>query len=306
MASTYDKGQAAPRPSLRDPDPGDSRRPRRRLRASGDEDDRVRDGAAIASLIEGEILPRLIGTDTSRRASTAAGFAPGSITTTDVMAFAPLAFEVEADELLAFVEQVRLRGHSVEDLCCDLLAPAARVIGEWWVDDRASFFDVTMALWRLQEVVHELSARVPPPLVGGAPRRRALFAPMPGDQHGFGTLLLEEVFVRAGWITDRLSDPRALDLADRVAADWFDLAGLTVSCDSHIGALPAVIATIRAASRNPRLRVMVGGPALLRDPSIATRVGADGTARDARLAVTVASRLVDDAVAGSGPRHDGH
>lgn len=46
---------------------------------------------------------------------------------------------------------------------------------------------------------------------------------------------------------------------------------------------------------SPEIRifsVMVGGRVFIEDPSLAVRVGADGTAPDARLAVSMAGALV--------------
>ena len=105
-----------------------------------------------------------------------------------------------------------------------------------------------------------------------------LFASMPGDQHSFGTVVIDELFRRDGWVTDRVSDAETPDLLKRAAADWFDMIGLTISCDCHIGALPSVIVGLRSVSRNPRVCVMVGGRVFSADPELAVKVGADGTA----------------------------
>ena len=183
------------------------------------------------------------------------------------------------------------RGATVEALLVDLLAPAARRLGEYWEEDRCDFVDVTMGLWRLQEVVHELAARGPVDRRHAAPR--ALFAAMPGDQHSFGAVVIEDVFARAGWATDRLGDTAMPELLDRAGEEWFDVIGLTVSCDSHTAALPSAIVALRNVSRNPRVVVMVGGRVFAENPRLASDVGADGTARDARSAVKMAQELID-------------
>ena len=59
----------------------------------------------------------------------------------------------------------------------DLLAPAARLLGEYWEDDRCDFVDVTMGLWRLQEVVHEIAARAPADRAAGGRRALARCSP---------------------------------------------------------------------------------------------------------------------------------
>jgi len=78
-----------------------------------------------------------------------------------------------------------------------------------------------------------------------------------------------------------------------VRDEWFDMAGLTVTCDCHIAPLPSIVRAVRASSRNPRICVMVGGRVFAHNPQLAASVGADGTAPDARIAMQVAGELVE-------------
>jgi len=251
----------------------------------------VADGHSLSNLVEREIIPRLVASYPVTGKLTAAGDS-GEITAEEVDAFAPLSLQVEADSLLDYVEAILRRGVGIDTLLVDLLAPAARRLGEYWEDDRCDFVDVTMGLWRLQEIVHELGARLPVERQAG-PGRKALFASMPGDQHSFGTVVVEELFCREGWLTDRMAEASTPDLLERVAGEWFDLIGLTISCDYHIAPLPSVIAALRNVSRNPHLCVMVGGRIFVDDPALATRIGADGTAADAKMAVSMALELIN-------------
>lgn len=253
-----------------------------------------RDGVktSLSTLIESEIIPRLMvahSTDIPQTLQTGSTVAimPG-----EVEALAPLALEVEADALLEHIEKVLDRGVEFDTLMVDLLAPTARLLGEYWEADVCDFIDVTMGLWRLQEVVHEIACRIPSERQAAAGGRRALFASMPGDQHNFGTIVIDELFRRDGWMTDRMSDAETSDLLHRASSEWFDMIGLTISCDCHIGSLPSIIVGLRSVSRNPQVCVMVGGRIFSADPHLAATVGADGTARDARLALTVAADLV--------------
>lgn len=245
---------------------------------------------SLSTLVEREIIPRLVATH-SRPAIRVVTTGPADISPEEVDAFAPLSLQVEADSLLDYVEAILQRGVGIDTLLVDLLAPAARRLGEYWEEDRCDFVDVTMGLWRLQEIVHELAARLPADHQPG-PGRRALFASMPGDQHSFGTVVVDELFCREGWATDRISEATTPELLERVAGEWFDLVGLTITCDYHMGPLPAVIAALRNVSRNPRLCVMVGGRMFADAADRAAEVGADGTAPDAKVAVKVAGELV--------------
>lgn len=255
---------------------------------------------SLSAMIEAEIIPRLVASRPASLAPVISGVTGGdapsdgptsAVTDRDVEEFTPLTLSAEADALMDFIEALIARGVPVDTVLVDLLAPTARQLGRYWEDDVCDFVDVTMGLWRLQEIVHELSAYLPAATWSG-PRWRALFTPMPGDQHSFGSILLDEISARSGWFTDRLGDVSESELLDRIAADPFDLVGLTVGCESHMAALPSLIEAVRRVSANPQVCVMVGGRIFVEAPARATEVGADGTAPDARIAVQVAGRLV--------------
>ncbi|MEN2787899.1 B12-binding domain-containing protein [Sphingomonas qilianensis] len=257
-----------------------------RLGDIGDPGDRDY-GLSLSRLIEREIIPRLMAVHAAepRQPLTEAP----AIDADEIAAFAPLVMQIDADALLAHVEAILDRGVAVETVMVDLLAPAARLLGEYWEDDRCDFVDVTMGLWRLQEVVHEIAARTP---TGSAGPYRALFVSMPGDQHSFGAVVIDEVFRRGGWQTERISDAHTAALLKCAVDHHYDLIGLTISCDCHIAPLPSIIAALRNVSCNPQVCIMVGGRVFSANPRLAREVGADGTARDAKLALTLAEDLV--------------
>jgi methanogenic corrinoid protein MtbC1 len=247
---------------------------------------------SLSKLIEGEIIPRLMVAHASESAQPAAIVTSTVITREEVEAFAPLVIQVEADLLLHHVEAILARGIPFESVLVDLLAPTARMLGAFWDTDQCDFVDVTMGLWRLQEIVHEMSGRLRAehPVTPGS--RRALFAPMPGDQHSFGTIMIDDIFRREGWLTERLTEAETADLLHYAESEWYDIIGLTVSCDCHIAHLRSTIAALRDVSKNPQVCVMVGGRIFSADPDLAEHVGADGTAGDAKSAPRVAYELV--------------
>ena len=183
-------------------------------------------------------------------------------------------------------------GVSVETIYLHLLAPAARRLGIWWEEDACDFVDVTMGLWRCQEIVHALSALIPGmvPLIGAD--RRALFSPAPGEQHGLGALIVEEFFRRDGWQTWSVPALNEAELVALVAGRAFDVVGMTVSLDRNVAPLGRSIAAARRASRNPQVIVLVGGRVFTERPALARDIGADGTAADGALAVQLAHSLL--------------
>jgi MerR family transcriptional regulator, light-induced transcriptional regulator len=245
----------------------------------------------VNSLIEGEIIPRLLMACTTG-ASPDDLRPPNIIDGAEIDRFAKLPLRLEAAGLLEQVDALIARGASVEMICLDLLAPAARCLGDMWDRDECDFIDVTMGLWRLQEVMREISARSPAGFRPYPEPRSALFCPMPGDLHHFGALMIEEVFARAGWQSEVLVKTERRELLDRLSHTPFDLVGLTLTRDCPSAAIGSLIKAIRSASANPHIAVIVGGRVVNLNPAIVEQSGADGTGRDALGALELAEQLV--------------
>lgn len=246
----------------------------------------------LGSLIEAEIIPRLLIAHPAPALVARLDGEPARIDPAEAAEFAPLPLILEADELLAQVEAFLDRGVSVESIFVDLLAPSARKLGKCWDEDSCDFVDVTMGLWRLQEVMREIAVRLPTVAQALCEPRSALFSPMPGEQHSFGALMVEEVFARAGWRSEALIEPCRQELLRSVAERSFDLVGLTISCDCPSRAVSDLITALRGVSRNPALQIFIGGQVVNANPGLVDQAGADGTAPDARSALALAERKV--------------
>lgn len=249
---------------------------------------------ALARVIESDIIPRLLMThrDDSRLARAAAQ-PDAAIPDGYADQFAAATLTEEVGPLLARVESLMTGGVTVETIYLQLLAPAARRLGAWWDEDACDFVDVTMGLWRCQEIVHALSALIPGAAPVAGAERRALFAPAPGEQHGLGALIVEEFFRRDGWQTWSVPALDADELVALVAGRAFDIVGLTVSVERHVEPLRRNITALRQASRNSDIIVLVGGRVFTERPELAAEIGADGTAADGALAVALADRLLN-------------
>lgn len=263
-----------------------------RRRTSG----QVEQADTVNSIIEAQIIPRLLmahsGVEPRTRPRLLRAISPD-----EASRFALLPLRLEAASLLEEVDAFIAKGASVETICLDLLAPAARKLGEMWERDECDFLDVTMGLWRLQEVMREVAARSPVDHGGLPLPHSALFSPMPGDHHNFGTLMLDEVFARGGWRSEALVKPERRELLDRLARQPFDLLGLTLARDCPSAALSNLIKAVRNVSANPHIIVLVGGRMINENPEIAMEVGADGTGGDALSALELANSLVMTAAA---------
>lgn len=250
--------------------------------------------AALATIIETQIIPRLMVAHMPVESLGAAqpvaegNWMPGEA---DVIRFAGEVLKRETSELLDLVEVQLAEGRSAETLLIHLLAPTARLLGGYWEDDRCDFVDVTMGLWRLQELTHVLAGRMRQP---SATTRtwRGLFGSLPGDQHRLGSQMVLEFFRNAGWEVQSVEADSSEAFLDIVAAAPFDLVGLSINQDSQVEALVPLVEAVRARSVNPDVLLMVGG-AILRDrPELAFLIGADATAADAPTAVLRAQSIL--------------
>lgn len=243
--------------------------------------------ALLARTLEAAIIPRLALTHRAA-APPPAGAVPAEPEIAALLHHVAGADLAAARALLA---ALRARDVPFERLMLDLLAPVARRLGEMWLADECDFGTVTVGVCCLQQLVMEQPADAAP-LRPPQAERRILLAPVPGEQHGFGLLLVGEMFRRQGWEVCSAAGATAREIVARARRQWFGLVGLSLADAGRLDVLASLIHDIRRASRNPRLGVLVGGVAFAERPDLAPLVGADATAADAQQAVLKAETLL--------------
>ncbi|MDP4006557.1 B12-binding domain-containing protein, partial [Methylobacterium sp. NEAU K] len=182
-------------------------------------------------------------------------------------------------------------GHPVDRLFLDLLAPSAALLGRMWDDDLCDFIEATTGVARLQCLVSRF--RVDGDAVPLDGQRRLLLMSAPGEQHTFGVRIVEQFLHRAGWVVSIGLSSSPEEIAALVASEWFGVVGLTLSNETRVDQLAMAIRSVREASCNRSIGVMVGGPVFLERPELVKQVGADASAVDAATAVLLAQRLLD-------------
>ena len=241
--------------------------------------------ARLVRTIEGEIVPRLI---LARHVSPTAPERETLIKApdaADVKELVRLLLAHDAVIASGYVEAVRHRGASLELVCMELLAPAARELGLLWEQDECDFMQVTVGLCRLHQVLREISIEFRPEDAAVQTDRSCLLAPIPGEQHTFGIMLVAQFLRRANWDVWHEFPDTLTDILQIVRANWFAVVGLSVGCDRRLDEVAAVIRAVRSASRNRAVGILVGGPLLVANPQAAASMGADATALDGMHAV---------------------
>lgn len=261
----------------------------RRMRSHGGETEESI--AGLAAAVEQEIVPRLVQGHRIAATQDAAPEALRRVDAADVEEFARIVLTADIAAVEAFVAMLRARPIGLEAIYMDLLEPTARRLGVMWDEDLCDFADVTLGMGRLQQVLRALGSEFRRELECAQHGRRLLLIPAPGEQHTFGLLIVADFFARDGWEV-RGCDAVGNGAFRAVREEWFDVVGLSAGCAGRLDVLAADIRAIRAASRNPAVGVLVGGPVFIAHPEYAARVGADGMAVDGRQAPGAADEVL--------------
>ena len=246
--------------------------------------------ARLARTIEADVIPRLV--QAHRPAVAPPHLSLVTTASIDVEVFLRQIIDSSDTDVAHALARLRDGGVSVESLYLDLLAPTARRLGEMWEDDTADFSTVTIALGRLQRLLRELSPAFGTEIEHPTHGRRALFVQPRDEQHSFGLSMVAEFFRREGWDVIGGVGGAVASPATMVRDEWVDVVGFSVGSDGRLPWLQETVSAVRAASRNPGLVVLVGGPPFVAQPELAASAGADGTARNGKEAPQVAERLM--------------
>jgi len=190
-----------------------------------------------------------------------------------------------------YVTTLRSDGIPLAAIYLDLLAPAARRLGEMWESDECTFTDVTIGVCRMHQVLLEFSRCFDATAESVSKGRYMLVLPVPGEQHTFGIFMVMEFLRRAGWNCFGGAPATKAEFHRLVLAHDFDAIGISVSADQHLKTASELISEIRNGPRNANALVLVGGRAFLNDPSLASKIGADAMAADGQEAVREISTL---------------
>ncbi len=232
--------------------------------------------------VEAEIIPRLVMAHGHRHPNEPSKAAADQAHIAD---FAELMLGPESTRAADHIQACRERGVPLEAVYLDLLVPAARHLRHLWMTDEWDFADITLALWRMQQLLRDFS----PAFCGDAGVKsaglRALLTPGPGEKHDighmmFGLVLAGEFFRREGW--DTWIEPDSSDAAfiATIRTQWFDVVEFFANSDKKLDDLAASIRMVRRESSNRDIGVMVCGPAFNERPELVLLVGGDAVVSD--------------------------
>jgi MerR family transcriptional regulator, light-induced transcriptional regulator len=244
----------------------------------------------LASVIENVIVPRLLMAHSVASKPITAFL--DTLREDLVIEFANMTTQDDPALATAFVQRLLDDGMVIEDVFMRVLAPAARYLGERWVNDTCSFVEVTLGVARMHRVLREFNG-VPKHLWSRTGEgHSALLLPVPGEQHTFGLRLVEEFLLRESWGVRNYPVEKIEHLGPELAQTSYDVVGLSLSGETFIETLRESIAFIRRSSVNKAVRIIVGGQIFVEKPGLVELCGADACAVDAPSAVRLANNWI--------------
>lgn len=209
----------------------------------------------------------------------------------EIASFASLCMVSDPTLATSYARQLLKNGLSITKIFDGLIAPAARHLGFLWDEDLCDFNQVTIGLSRMHHIVINFSQ-------GSAVTSRrtprqptALFSSMPGSQHTLGALMASELFRGEGWNVSMKVGVTNAQLLAEVKKKSFDVIGLSISQEDDIEALRLLIRSARSRSKNPFLKILIGGPIVELICDLDRIVGADAAASDAKTVSKLANVL---------------
>lgn len=176
--------------------------------------------------------------------------------------------------MATFAEQ----GWSSDAMLTLLIEPAARMLGDAWLEDLCTELDLTIALSMLQLAGHAVRYSPSARSIRNS-RYRVLLATAPGEKHMLGTTLLADQFLAGGWQVDMAFPASEEELTNQISAQHPDALDIGLS-----DAMPRqhALDSLRNTIEHSRLTVSahptvisVGGRLFAEASATAKSVGAD-------------------------------
>ena len=176
-------------------------------------------------------------------------------------------------------EPLIAKGWALSAIIKYLIEPAGRTLGDAWLTDVCTDFELTAGLIRLQTAAHELHANHRHGIQLSGSRKSILIVSAPNESHIMGATLLGDLFTNAQWSVDIAFPADAESLVARLSTMRPDVVDIGLSDALQrrhaLGDLTRVVEACRRASPADKLVVSVGGRVFADSFATAGTVGAD-------------------------------
>ena len=244
--------------------------------------------------IESEIIPRLLMGHKLESANEKAIELANKIKVkqSEIVDFCQTLLDGPIENCLSYIDAMQKKGHTLVSLYMNLIPASTRRLQELWETDENNFTEVTIALGRAQNLIHQLSPIFMSQGNFSEFQGNALLINAPGSQHTLGILMLSEFFKLAGWNTAVEIEISSEELRDRVHLQAFDLVAISISCEDQWDTMESLLKAIKQVSKNKRVLTMVGGPLFDYKAELVDSCSADVCALTAEEAINKVSDLL--------------
>lgn len=162
-----------------------------------------------------------------------------------ISAFCDALIQIEPHAALRFIEDRRAEGMTRKGVYLGYITGGARCLGERWERDQLSFLQVTQGTGHLYALMRALRSELPFMHRKFDRRRVALFATVPGEDHGIGITVAADLFREAGWEIDLETGTDHDELVARVEDTEPHIIGLSLSTEHRLAALVRLVVAMR-------------------------------------------------------------
>ena len=194
------------------------------------------------------------------------------------------------DALLAHFRKTRISFAMVTDT---YIPEAARRMGDEWMDDQLSWLDVSIGTARLQSLVREISAAWTADQADSHSLGAVLLLVPEGEQHTLGPMVVMGQLRRLGISVCLRINATQRELTNLMDQRQFDGILVSVATETRLHSAAVLIKTMRTL-RKKLPPIIIGGPIVLENPSLAASAGADYTCADIATAMeAIGLKLAD-------------
>jgi len=173
-------------------------------------------------------------------------------------AFCEALIAPSTETALRFIEERRAEGLTRMGVYLGYVCAAARRLGEGWDNDEYSFLDVTTGSGHLYALMRALRAERPDAHDPADIHRSALFATVPGEDHGIGVTVAADVFRERGWEIDLRIGCDHDSLVERAEHTRPRVVGLSLTTEARFDALARLVVAMRLAAPQSKIGVACG------------------------------------------------
>ncbi|MBS1302550.1 cobalamin-dependent protein [Loktanella sp. SALINAS62] len=164
----------------------------------------------------------------------------------DIAAFCDALTQPDPQASLHFIENRRAEGMTRQGVYLSYITAAARCLGEEWEEDRLSLLQVAYGTGHLYALMRAMRAERPSVQHHALDNRRyALFATVPGEDHGIGITVAADIFRDVGWDIDLQTGTDHEALLAHVMNTQPLFIGLSLSTEQRLDALVRLVVGMR-------------------------------------------------------------